>query len=87
MKMELEAEVRRYREQELRVEIPPALSKCRQSVLQWWAPWMKNASETPQQYNRKSRPWWFSAEIASYGLHGEIRYAGQTMTAQQYHVY
>ena len=64
-----------------------ALHEWCQSVLQWWAPWFKNASETPQQYKRKSRPWWFSAEIASYGFYGEIKYAGQTMTAHQYHVY
>jgi len=36
----------RYRELELRVEIPPALFKCGQSVLQWWAPWMKDANHS-----------------------------------------
>ena len=40
---DMHEQLRRYREQELRVEIPPALFKCGQSVLQWWAPWMKNA--------------------------------------------
>ena len=25
------------------------------SVLQWWAPWMMDASETPPHYNRKNR--------------------------------
>ena len=40
-------ELRRDRSQELLVEIPPPLFKCGQSVLQWWAPWMKNAKETP----------------------------------------
>ena len=56
----------RYRELELRVEIPPALFKCGQSVLQWWAPWMKDAEETPASYNKKNRPAWFSAEVCSY---------------------
>ena len=40
---DMHEQLRRYRSQELRVEIPPALFKCGQSVLQWWAPWMKNA--------------------------------------------
>ena len=42
---------------------------------------MKNALETRKTYNKKNRPAWFSAEIASYGLYGVIKYAGQTMTA------
>ena len=40
-------QLRWYRSQELRVEIPPAAFKCGQAVLQWWAPWMKDAEETP----------------------------------------
>ena len=79
-------ELRRYRALELRVEIL-ALFKCGQSVLQWWAPWMKDATVTPIHYNRKNRPAWFSAEIASYCGYGDIKYAGQTMRAHQYHVY
>ena len=77
----------RYRELELRVEIPPALFKCGQSVLQWWAPWMKDAAVTPSHYKHKSRPAWFSAEIASYCGYGDIKYAGQTMRVHDYHVY
>ena len=84
---DMHEQLRRYRSQELRVEIPPALFKCGQSVLQWWAPWMKDAPETPPHYNRKNRPAWFSAEIASYCRYGDIKYAGQTMRAHQYHVY
>ena len=83
----MHAELRRYRSQELRVEIPPAAFRCGQSVLQWWAPWMKDAPETPSHYNRKNRPAWFSAEIASYCGYGDIKYAGQTTRAHQYHVY
>ena len=84
---DMHEQLRRYREQEFRVEIPPALFKCGQSVLQWWASWMKDASKTPRHYNRKNRPAWFSAEIASYCGYGDIKYAGQTMRAHQYHVY
>ena len=80
-------QLRWYRSQELRVEIPPALFKCGQAVLQWWASWMKDAPETPSHYNKKSRPAWFSAEVASYCGYGHIKYAGQTMLAHQYHVY
>ena len=82
----LHEQLRRYRAQELRVEIPPAASMCGQSVLQWWAPWMKDAPETPRHYNRRNRPAWFSAEIADYYRYGDIKYAGQTIRAHQYHV-
>ena len=84
---DMHEQLRCYRSQELRVEIPPARFMCGQSVLQWWAPWMKAALETPLNYNRKNRPAWFSAEIASYCRYGDIKYAGQTMQAHQYHVY
>ena len=84
---DMHEQLRCYRSQELRVEIPPALFKCGQAVLQWWAPWMKDAPETPPLYNRKNRLAWFRAEIASYCRYGDIKYAGQTMRAHQYHVY
>ena len=80
-------QLRRYRSQEIRVEIPPAVFKCGQSVLQWWAPWMKDAAATPGHYKHKNRPAWFSAEVTSYVRYGEIKYAGQMMTAHLYHVY
>ena len=53
-------------------------------VLQWWAPWMKDAKETPASYNKKNRPWWFSAEVTSYRGYGGIKYAGQ-MTRDHLH--
>ena len=42
---------------------------------------MKHASKTPERYNRKNRPAWFSAEITSYCGDGDIKYAGQMITA------
>ena len=72
--------------QEVRVEIPTAAFMCGQSVLQWWARWMKDARKTPRRFNRRNRPAWFSAEIASYCGYGDIKYAGQTMRAHQYNV-
>ena len=80
-------ELRHFRSQALRIEIPPAAFKCGQSVLQWWAPWMKDAPKTPAHYNRKNRPAWFNAEICSYCGYGDIKYAGQTIQQHQYHVY
>ena len=74
-------------EWEHRLKIPPALFKCGQSVLQWWASWMKDAKETPASYNKKNRPWWFSAEVTSYRGYGDIKYAGQMMRAHLYNVY
>ena len=73
--------------QELRVEIPTAAFKCGQPVLQWWASWMKDAEETPASYNKKNRPWWFSAEVTSYRGYGDIKYAGQVTRDHQYNVY
>ena len=84
---DMHEQLRCYRSQELRVEIHPALFKCGHAVLQWWAPWMKDAPEMPSHYNRKSRPAWFSAEVACYCGFGDIMYAGQTMRAHQHHVY
>ena len=80
-------QLRWYRSQELRVEIPPAAFKCGQAVLQWWAPWMKDAKETPASYNKKNRPWWFRAEVTSYRCYGDIKYAGQVTRDHQYNVY
>ena len=74
-------------EWEHRLKIPPALFKCGQSVLQRWAPWMKDAEETPASYNKKNRPWWFSAEVTSYRGYGDIKYAGQMTRDHQYNVY
>ena len=84
---DMHEQLRRYRSQEFRVEIPPALFMSGQSVLQWWAPWMKNAAATPSHYNKKHRPAWFSSEITSYCMYGDITYAGQTTRAHQYNVY
>ena len=64
-----------------------ALHEWCQSVLQWWAPWMKDAEETPASYNKKNRPWWFSAEVTSYRGYGDIKYAGQVTRHHQYNVY
>ena len=47
----------------------------------------QSAEATLRNYNKKNCSGWFSAEIASYDLYGVIKYAGQTMTAHQYHVY
>ena len=58
-----------------------------QSVLQWWATWMKSATHPPKRYNKKDRPWWFSAEVLSIAGYGTITYAGREWTGSLYHVY
>ena len=80
-------ELRRYRALELRVEIPPALFKCGESVLQWWASWMKDAEETPASYHKKNRPAWFIAEVTSYCGYADITYAGHVIREHLYNVY
>ena len=58
-----------------------------QSVLQWWAPWMVDATELPKTYKGKKRPAWFCAEVTSYKTYETLRYAGQVCTGNTYNVY
>ena len=83
----MHADLRAYKEMELKVAVPDPKFKCGQSVLQWWAGWMKSAEETPQTYKKKLRLAWFSAEVCSLKEYGTIRYAGQLCTANLYNVY
>ena len=41
------------------------LYRVGQTVLQWWAPWMKDAplNELPGTYAKRKRPGWFKAEV------------------------
>ena len=83
----MHAESKRYREEKAGCAIPEPKFKTGQSVLQWWAGWMKSASETPPTYNKKLRPAWFSAEVCSYHKYDTIRYAGKLTTSNLYNVY
>ena len=67
--------------------LPNPKFRSGQSVLQWWASWMKPVQETPKKYNKKNRPAWFSAESCSFKEYGTIRYAGQEVTDNLYNVY
>ena len=80
-------ELQMFRQKEAGCSLPKPIFKAGQSVLQWWAPWMKTAAQTPATYNTKQRPAWFSAEVCSYDRFGSIRYAGQQYTANVYNVY
>ena len=67
--------------------VASAIFRTGQSVLQWWAPWMRDAPEPPATY-QKNRPAWFSAEIL--GLRGVLpnhRYAGMVYSEMCYQVY
>ena len=67
--------------------LPNPKFRAGQSVLQWWASWMKSVQETPKNYKKKSRPAWYSAEICSLNKYGTIRYAGQEVTDNLYNVF
>ena len=67
--------------------LPNPKFRAGQSVLQWWASWMKSVQETPKNYKKKSRPAWCSAEICSFNKYGTIRYAGQEVTDNLYNVF
>ena len=64
----------------------PKFHACH-SVLQWWARWMKSAKHPPKHYNKKNRPWWFSAEVLCDAGYGIVTYAGRQWTVFLYHVY
>ncbi len=53
----------------------PLFIPC-QSVIQWWAPWYKDAEAPVKQYNKKNRPGWYSGEVVSRDGYESIRYAG-----------
>ena len=83
----LHEQLRSLKAEKLGVSIPMPKFRTGQSVLQWWAPWMKRAEVTPSTYNRGNRPAWFSAEVCSYKAYETIRYAGQETTGNTYNVY
>ena len=67
---------------------PPPKFNNGHSVIQWWAPWMKDAQDLPSTYNKRDRPAWFKGEILAYVGWQAIKYAGFTNVAQHtYHVY
>ena len=84
---QMQAELTSYREREFATSIPKPRFRAGQSVLQWWAPWMKKADALPQNYNKKNRPAWFSAEICSYETYGSLKYAGKITVGNIYNVY
>ena len=67
--------------------IPSPKFKCGESVLQWWAAWMKTAETMPTHFGKTKRPAWFSVEVCSFHKWGTIRYAGQEVTANLYNVF
>ena len=59
-----------------------------QSAIQWWANWMKNATELPKSYNKGNRPSWYSAEITAYvGWKEDRKYCGVPQACHFYAVY
>ena len=56
-------QLRSIRAEKFGVSIPMPKFRTGQSVLQWWAAWMKRAEVTPSSYNRGNHPAWFSAEV------------------------
>ena len=67
--------------------LPTPAFKQGQSVLHWWAHWMTTATVTPQTYNTKHSPAWYSAEILTYAGFKTLRYAGQEYSEHVYNVY
>ena len=80
-------ELRMYRQAKAGFALPKPTFKAGQSVLHWWASWMKTAMQTPATYNTKHRPAWYSAEVCTDDRYGTIRHAGQLYTENLYNVY
>ena len=59
-----------------------------ESIIQWWAPWMEDATEPPKSYNNKNRPAWFKGELLTWAGEQSVFYAGiQQPSEHTYLVY
>ena len=65
----------------------PAKFRPGQSVCDWWASWFKECRKAPENYGKKKRPAWFSAEVLSYVGWQTVHYAGFQVEAHCYRVY
>ena len=67
---------------------PPPRFHHGSTVIQWWAPWFRDATELPTSYAGNKRPAWFKGEILAYLKWQSVMYAGFMNEAQNtYHVY
>ena len=67
---------------------PAPLFANGQSVIRWWASWMKEATELPASYNKLNRPNWYSAQILTYvGWKEDRNYCGVPQACHFYAVY
>jgi len=58
------------------------------SIIQWWAPWMEEATEPPKSYKDKNRPAWFKGEVLAWTGVKSVFYAGiQQPTEHTYQVF
>ena len=58
------------------------------SIIQWWAPWMRDAEQLPSTYNKNDRPAWFKGEVLAHVGWQSVKYAGFVNPPQHaYHVY
>jgi len=64
----------------------PAKFRPGQSVCDWWASWFKECRKAPENYGKKKRPAWFSAEVVSYVGWQTMHYAGCQVEAHCYRV-
>lgn len=79
--------LRRKRKRE---RLPDPKFKNGQSVLQWWAQWMKSAKEPPKKYGGKkgfARPAWYSGDVLAFQEYGTILYAGVQVKDNLYRVH
>ena len=73
----------------------PCTFRPGQSILQWWAEWMKDCDtlgSAPKSYNNRKgtkfkRPAWFSGEVAAGPFEDSIVYAGVPYKGECYQVY
>ena len=67
---------------------PPPRFKHGETIIQWWAPWFRDAKELPATYSGNNRPAWFKGEILAVFSWQSVMYAGFMNGAQNtYHVY
>jgi hypothetical protein len=66
----------------LEAKFQPGLAVCH-----WLASWFKECRKAPENYGKKRRPAWFSAEVVSHVGWQTVHYAGCQVEGHCYQVY
>jgi len=85
----LQKSLKRKHDQLQQQRHPAPKFKAGQSIVQWWADWMKSVKEPPAGYGKKTykRPSWYVGDVLAFVRYGTSRYAGVEITDNWYKVH